>query len=93
MENIYAGDPLCGGYIDDLEVLARKLERERNAWADVAKSRGQDAIRYHDERDKLLDAIRSYRDAKGRYHTQKACERLLKFLPRTASGHTSQPPK
>ena len=33
------------------------------------------------ERDELLAAIRAYRDAKGRYHTQMACERLLTFLP------------
>jgi hypothetical protein len=33
------------------------------------------------ERDELLAAIRGYRNAKNRYHTQLACERLLKFLP------------
>jgi hypothetical protein len=33
------------------------------------------------ERDELRDAVRAYRDAKGRYHTQKACERLLALLP------------
>ena len=29
----------------------------------------------------LWDAIRDYRDAKGRYHTQIACEHLLTLLP------------
>ena len=33
------------------------------------------------ERDELRDAVTAYRDAKGRYHTQKACERLLSLLP------------
>lgn len=30
---------------------------------------------------KLWDAIRAYRDAKGRFQTQKACEHLLTLLP------------
>ncbi len=38
------------------------------------------------ERDELRDAVRAYRDAKGRYHTQKACERLLALLPENAKG-------
>jgi hypothetical protein len=33
------------------------------------------------ERDQLRHAIRAYRDAKGRYHTQLACERLVSLLP------------
>jgi hypothetical protein len=36
------------------------------------------------QRDELRDAVRAYRDAKGRYHTQKACERLLALLPENA---------
>ena len=37
-----------------------------------------------DERDELRDAVRYYRNAKGRYHTQKACERMLSLLPENA---------
>jgi hypothetical protein len=40
------------------------------------------------QRDELRDAVRAYRDAKGRYHTQKACERLLALLPENARGDT-----
>ena len=36
------------------------------------------------ERDQLRHAIRAYRDAKGRYHTQLACERLVLLLPENA---------
>jgi len=38
------------------------------------------------QRDELRDAVRAYRDAKGRYHTQKACERLLALLPENVSA-------
>ena len=36
------------------------------------------------ERDQLRHAIRAYRDAKGRYHTQLACEWLVSLLPENA---------
>jgi hypothetical protein len=39
------------------------------------------------QRDELRDAVRAYRDAKGRYHTQKACERLLDLLPENVKEH------
>ena len=41
------------------------------------------------QRDELRDAVRAYRDAKGRYHTQKACERLLALLPENAEAWQS----
>lgn len=61
--------------------LSGRLERERNA---VAKEAGRSLAEIMEERDELHDAIRAYRDAKGRYHTQKACERLLALLPENA---------
>lgn len=36
------------------------------------------------ERDQLRHAIRAFREAKGRYHTQLACERLVSLLPENA---------
>lgn len=36
-------------------------------------------------RDELREAVRAYRDAKGRHHTQKACKRLLSILPENAN--------
>ena len=59
-------DAVC----DRIETLER--------WVDSWKRNG---ARCAEERDRLQDAVREYRDAKGRYHTQKACERLLSLLP------------
>ena len=59
-------DAVC----DRVEMLERWLEEGKRNGARCAE-----------ERDRLQDAVRSYRDAKGRYHTQKACERLLALLP------------
>ena len=42
------------------------------------------------QRDELRDAVRAYRDAKGRYHTQKACERLLALLPENVASDLSR---
>ena len=50
-------------------------------WENKWKAAIEMAARATVERDELLAAIRAYRDAKGRYHTQLACERLLTFLP------------
>jgi len=33
------------------------------------------------DHDKLLEAIKAFRDAKGRYHTQKAAEKLISLIP------------
>ena len=38
------------------------------------------------ERTTLHNAIRNYRDAKGRFHTQLACERLVALLSENADG-------
>lgn len=54
------------------------MERERNQ---IANEAGGAIAEIMDERDKLRDAVRAYRDAKGRYHTQKACERMVALLP------------
>ena len=43
------------------------------------------------QRDELRDAVRAYRDAKGRYHTQKACERLLALLPENETSAGTAP--
>lgn len=50
-------------------------------WENKWKAAIEMAARATVERDELLAAIRAYRDAKGRYHTQLVCERLLTFLP------------
>lgn len=42
-----------------------------------------------DDRDELRDAVRAYRDAKGRYHTQKSCKRLLSLLPENVKEHAT----
>jgi hypothetical protein len=55
-------------------------------WENKWKCAVEMAARATVERDELLAAIRAYRDAKGRYHTQLACERLLTFLPENAGG-------
>lgn len=39
------------------------------------------------ELEELRDAVRNMRDAKGRYHTQLACERLLALLPENEIEH------
>jgi hypothetical protein len=57
--------------------LARRLEKV-GEWG----SAGDNALEIvATEYSRVIDAIREYRDAKGRYHTQKACERLLTFIP------------
>ena len=50
-------------------------------WENKWKAAIEMAARATVERDDLLAAIRAYRDANGRYHTQLACERLLSLLP------------
>ena len=62
-------DAVC----DRVETLER--------WVEEGKRNG---VRCAEERDRLRDAVREYRDAKGRYHTQKACERLIALLPANA---------
>ena len=39
------------------------------------------AMRMEAERNTLHAAIKSLRDAKGRFHTQQAAERLFKLIP------------
>lgn len=54
--------------------VAVKLENERNKMTAFASDLAA-------ELREVRTAIRAYRDAKGRYHTQLACERLLALLP------------
>ena len=75
--------------------FARKLERHLNnsrkwssALADAADDLRSERNDLRDmlseaiaQRDQLQDAVRDYRDAKGRFHTEKACKRLLSLLP------------
>lgn len=35
------------------------------------------------DHDELIEAITAFRDAKGRYHTQKAAEKLIALIPPT----------
>lgn len=51
---------------------------EINSWREYATDA---CTQLRCERDELHAAIRAYRDAKGRYHTQRACERLVSLLP------------
>ena len=55
-----------GDHGSAIPALCRRLERERDA-----------AIQKHLV---LLDAVRAMIDAKGRYHTQLATERLIKIV-------------
>ena len=74
----YLSDALewAGSDGSDLD-LARQLEKA-GKWG----SAGDNALEIVAmEYRRVVDAIREYRNAKGRYHTQKACERLLSFLP------------
>ena len=73
--------PDRGDFEIALAGFARKLERERDEWREKAERRSIFVTTTGDALDSVLTAIRAYRDAKGRYHTQKACERLLTFLP------------
>ena len=62
--------------------LARRLER-----VGELGSAGDNALEIvATEYNRVIDAIREYRDAKGRYHTQKACERLLTLLLENDQG-------
>jgi hypothetical protein len=63
--------------------VALKLENERNKMTAFASDLTA-------ELREVRTAIRAYRDAKGRYHTQLACERLLALLPE--NRELSQPP-
>jgi len=66
--------------------LARRLEKA-GEWG----SAGDNALEIvATEYSRVMDAIREYRDAKGRYHTQKAREHLLAHLPENSK--LSQPP-
>ena len=68
-----------GEALDAICDLVEKLQRH----VEDGKRNGQ---RCAEERDRLQDAVRAFRDAKGRYHTQKACERLIALLPENDSG-------
>lgn len=63
-------DAVC----DRIETLER--------WVEEGKWNG---ARCAEERDRLQGAVREYRDAKGCYHAQKACERMIALLPENAS--------
>jgi hypothetical protein len=67
-----------------MKLCARQMERERNEWREKADHRSIFVTTTGDALDATLTAIRAYRDAKGRYHTQKACEHLLSLLPENA---------
>jgi hypothetical protein len=58
-----------------------KLENERNKMTAFASDLAA-------ELREVRTAIRAYRDARGRYHTQLACERLLALLPENATAQT-----
>lgn len=67
-----------GEALDAICDLVEKLQRH----VEDGKRNGQ---RCAEERDRLQDAVRAFRNAKGRYHTQKACERLIALLPENAN--------
>lgn len=73
MENPKAIGEALDAICDRVETLER--------WVKEGKENGH---RIAVQRDLLQDAVRAYRDAKGRHHTQKACERLLALLPENA---------
>lgn len=60
---------------------ARKLERERNTDRELLAQVRQERDNTWDDLQELREAIRAFRDAKGRFHTQLAAEKLINLLP------------
>lgn len=68
-----------------------KLEDMAQATCELNKILG-DYRTALDELDQLRDAVRALWKVKGRYHTQKACERLIALLPENANRpHAGEP--
>lgn len=58
--------------------LGDKLANMEDAYVNADRLRTE----YQLQLEELQHAVRGYRDARGRYHTQKACEELLAVLQR-----------
>jgi hypothetical protein len=80
--------------LKDSKPIGLTLSRARVTITDQRDRIGEifEALEYQNkEVERLRNAVRNLRDAKGRHHTQIATEQLFALLPENASGDARRP--